>query len=319
MIRHPAAGALLSALLAAACARVPAQQFASLGDFVLENGDVIRDCRIGYRTFGQLDASRSNAVLVTPWAMGTSKELARQIASGKLLDPAGRYLIAVDALGNGVSSSPSNSAQQPGRAFPRFSLRDVVETQYLLLTRVLGVAGLQAVVGVSAGGMQAFDWATAHPEFVERIASVAGSPRSTAADRLRWEAFLGELQRDAGWKRGLRALLRGAPRDALRQFAGDREDFDRQARAIAAHDATASSGGSIERAAAAVRSKMLVVVPARDEVVDPAPALDFARLAGAQVVVLDGRCGHRATVCESAAVRSALARFLDAAPSSALK
>jgi homoserine O-acetyltransferase len=42
--------------------------FAELGDFKLESGEVIRDCRIGYRTFGKLNADKSNAILFTTWA-----------------------------------------------------------------------------------------------------------------------------------------------------------------------------------------------------------------------------------------------------------
>ncbi len=51
------------------------QQFASLGDFKLESGEVIRDCRIGYRTFGTLNANRSNVVLAATWFGGTTEKL----------------------------------------------------------------------------------------------------------------------------------------------------------------------------------------------------------------------------------------------------
>jgi homoserine O-acetyltransferase/O-succinyltransferase len=298
-----------------ACA--PEQRFASLGDFVLESGEVIRDCRIGYRAFGELDAARSNAVLVAPWATGTSRELSRQIASGSLLDPSGRFVIAVDALGNGVSSSPSNSVRQPGSAFPRFSMRDVVESQHRLLARVLGVSHLQAVVGISAGGMQAFQWAAAYPEFLDKAISIAGSPRSSPRDKEQWRALADEIRREPGWKRGLWSLARVAPRDALGHLRIDAEDFDRQARAIAGLDVSAPFGGSMARASGAVRAKLLVIVSERDEMVDPAPALEFARLAGAEVLVLDGRCGHRAASCESEAIRGAVARFLSGEPRSA--
>jgi homoserine O-acetyltransferase len=276
-----ASATVLLVALVFACA--PPQKLAKLGDCALESGEVIRDCRIGYRTFGELDEARSNAILVAPWAMGTSADLARQIAAGRLFRRSGRYVIAVDGFANGVSSSPSNSAPQQGRAFPRFSMRDVVESQYQLLTRVLGVSRLNAVVGTSAGGMQVFHWVTAHPEFVEKAVAIAGSPRSSPADRLRWITWADESAA---------------------------ADFDRQARAIAGQDVSAPFGGSLQRAAAAVRAKLLVIVPQRDEVVDPEPALEFGRLARAELVVLDGRCGHRATVCESDAVRRAVASFL---------
>jgi homoserine O-acetyltransferase len=272
------------------CACAPEQQFAALGDFALENGEVLRDSRIGYRTFGELDAARSNAVLVTPWAMGTSRDVARQIASGRLLDAEGRYVVAVDAFANGVASSPSNSVAQRGDAFPRFSIRDVVESQYQLLTRVLGVSRLEAVIGTSAGGMQVFQWITAHPEFVGAAVAIAGSPRSSEADRRHWNVPADEVRRMP-------------PRDR-------NVDLERQAGAIAALDVSAPFGGSMERAAAAVRAKLLVIVAERDEVVDPAPAMEFARLARAELVVLDGRCGHRATSCERDTIRGAIARFL---------
>ena len=297
-------------LLALCVACVPEQRFATLGDFTLENGEIIRGCRIGYRTLGELDAARSNAVLLTPWAMGTSRELLRQIVSGGLLDHSGIYAIAVDTFGNGVSSSPSNGAGQRGSAFPRISMRDIVEGQYQLLTRVLGVSHLKAVIGTSAGGMQAFQWATSHPEFLDSAIAIAGSPRSSPADRQRWFAWTDELRRDPAWKRVARWLQRGAPQEAFRQLVIDPDDFDRQAEAIAAFDVSAAFGGSMQRAAAAVRARLLVVVPDRDDVVDPAPALEFARLARAEVVVLDGRCGHRAPACESGAVQGAIARFL---------
>jgi homoserine O-acetyltransferase len=299
-----------AALLALSLACVPEQRFADLGDFTLENGEIIRGCRVGYRTSGELDAARSNAVLLTPWMMGTSREALRQVTSGTLLDPSGIYAIAVDAFGNGVSSSPSNGAGQRGSAFPRFSMRDVVEGQYQLLTRVLGVSHLKAVIGTSAGGMQAFQWATSHPQFLDSAITIAGSPRSSLADRRRWSGWTDEVRRDPAWKRAARSLQRGEPRDAFRQLVVDPDDFDRQAGAMAGLDVSAPFGGSMQQAAAAVRARLLVVVPDRDDVVDPAPALEFARLARAEVLVLDGRCGHRAPVCESGVVQGAVARFL---------
>lgn len=286
------------------------QQSFDLGDFALESGEVVRGCRIGYRTHGSLDARGSNAVLVVPWLMGTSRELAAQIGPGKLVDSSKYFVIAVDALGNGVSSSPSNSKAQPGGSFPAFSLRDMVESEHLLVTRGLGLRHLHAVVGISAGGMQVFEWATAHPGFFEKAVAVAGSPRSTAAERASW-ARLGGAGREPAWRRAARAARQGSPIEAARQLRIDADDLARQAQAIAGLDVTAPFGGSMERAAEAVQAESLVVVSRRDEVVDPAPALEMARLLGSEVVLLDGRCGHRATVCEKDVLWRAVERFLD--------
>ena len=83
---------------------------AHLGDLRLESGEVIKDCRVGYRSLGQLDGSRSNAVLVTTSFQGTSGKLVRQIGPGRLVDTSKFFVVIADALGNGLSSSPSNSA-----------------------------------------------------------------------------------------------------------------------------------------------------------------------------------------------------------------
>ena len=102
-------------LIAASCtlgAQQGAQLIASLGDFKLESGQVIRDCRIGYRTYGQLDAAKSNAILFPTWFGGTTEQLAGNFGSGKMIDTGKYFVIAVDAIGNGVSTSPSNSRTQ---------------------------------------------------------------------------------------------------------------------------------------------------------------------------------------------------------------
>ena len=98
------------------------QRFAELGDFTLESGEVIQDLKIGYRTFGELNAAKSNAVLFPTWFTGTTADLVEWVGPGKLVDPSKHYVILVDAIGDGVSTSPSNSATQPGMRFPRFTI-----------------------------------------------------------------------------------------------------------------------------------------------------------------------------------------------------
>src|SRR6478609_5838071 len=88
------------------------QQYASVGDFPLENGQRIVDCKIGYRTLGKLNATRSNAVIYLT-AGGSTTYMMQLFGAGAEVDTTKFYLILTDALGNGVSTSPSNSVSQP--------------------------------------------------------------------------------------------------------------------------------------------------------------------------------------------------------------
>src|SRR5437764_1499851 len=125
------------------------QQFAELGDLRLQGGAVIQDFRLGYRTLGKLNAVRSNAVLWPTWLGGKSADLLQFVGPGKVVDTHRYFVILVDAIGDGGSTSPSNSKKQPLMKFPVFSIRDMVECEHRLVTEVLHLNHLHAVMGVS--------------------------------------------------------------------------------------------------------------------------------------------------------------------------
>jgi homoserine O-acetyltransferase len=302
-------GASLAMLIPSALGYPAALQFAELGDFRLESGAVIENAFIGYRTLGRLNAARSNAVLVTPWYRGTTLELAQQIGPGKLVDSSKYFVVVVDALGNGVSSSPSNSASQRDDRFPTFTIADIVNSQHQLVTQVLGLDHLHAIVGISMGGMQAFQWMTSYPEFMDKAVSIVGSPQAQADDRERCEGII-QAAMEPAWPKARAALMRWQPRGAIQELRSHAHDQIRQAEAMASLDIARPFGGSMPRAAAATRARLLVVGTWQDREVNPQPAFEFAKLSGAEVFELDGRCGHQAPSCERATMWPAVARFL---------
>ncbi len=313
------------------------QKFAELGDFRLENGQTIRQCRIGYRTFGELNAERSNAILFPTWFSGKSEDLMSSIGPGRMLDSSKYFVIAVDALGNGVSSSPSNSRLQPGRAFPRFSIRDMVNSQHKMLTEKMQLKRLHAVAGISMGGMQTFQWMISYPDFMVKAIPIVGTPRQSSYDLLLWETELRVIEANRnlkdGKKRamsvmaGIHTLFLYTPHyhvahtkagDFQRVLAEgekslarfDMEDYASQLRAMMGHDVYKSFNNSGELAAAAVRTRVLVIIAQQDHMVNPSSSLEFASLLKAETVELTNDCGHLATVCEGDKVAAALKLFL---------
>ena len=300
------------ALLVLGCGCSGSQRWAELGD-LQTSGGVLRGCRMGYRTYGKLDARGSNAVLLLPWFLGTSGQLGSEVGPSGVVDPDRFFVIAMDPPGNGVSCSPSNSALQPGAGFPRLGIADLVRAERQLLTDVLGIRHLHAVVGKSMGGMQALAWAAMEPGFVDVSVAIAGSPLSTERDRRYWEGAAAQVRGSTRWQRSTRALGRLAPVQAVRELGTNPEDYVLQAEAIRTLDLPALVGaGTLEQLSTRLRSRLLLVVPERDEVVDPGPARELARLTGAALLVVDGTCGHDALKCERGQIDTAVRRFLEA-------
>jgi len=317
------------------------QQFAQLGQCKLESGQRIESCRIGYRTFGKLNAARDNAILVPTWLYGTSGDLVGLFGDGSsanhLVDTTRFFGIAIDALGDGVSSSPSNSTTQHGTAFPAFNMRDMVAAEYRVVTETLGLHHLYAVTGLSMGGEQTFVWATLHPEFLDRAVPILGTPRLTSYDlevkRIMVETIVG----DPAYHNGVYtdepplklANLFGnlvvttpefrnqaTPRDRLDAFyaqAEARQSIDAndrlwQLRAIMTQDVIGNR--PLAEAARATQAKFLIIVSAEDHLVNPQPALDWAAAIGAPVYISHGTCAHLIMSCDAAAVSTRVRQFL---------
>lgn len=306
--------------------------YAELGDLDLESGAVIHDFRQSYVMHGALDSARSNAILVCASLTGNHHRLDFLIGPGRALDPARYCIIAADPIGNGLSTSPSSSVRQRGMAFPRFTIRDMVQAQHRPLTEVLGIPRLHAVVGASMGGMQALQWAVSHPAFMEACVAMTPMARSAPWAILVTETARSCLMADPAWdgtaftgipERGWRAyaglmtvLLSRTPmaldetldgleaahewfEQSVRQVrlsAFDATDYLYQSWAYEAHDVGATfAHASTAAALATIRARTLIAAPPLD-LFNPASSARAAAAAipGGEFLEIPSVQGHQA-------------------------
>lgn len=175
-----------------------------LGNLVLECGETLRGAKLACRTFGTLNADKSNAVLVTTWFSGTGKVMQDvYVGAGHALDPAKYFIVIVDQLGSGVSSSPHNTpAPQAMAKFPKLSIGDDVTAQARLLAEVFGIDRLALVVGGSMGGQQVYEWAVSRPGMVERAAPIACTARISPHQKVFVETLKEAITSDPAWRGG---------------------------------------------------------------------------------------------------------------------
>ncbi|HEX4177028.1 MAG TPA: alpha/beta fold hydrolase [Rhizomicrobium sp.] len=188
------------------------------GDVVLQSGATIRGCKLAYKTFGTLNAAKDNVIVYPTWYSGQHTENEWLIGGGMALDPAKHFIIIPNMLGNGLSASPSNTAEPyNGPRFPKITAYDNVRLQHKLVTERFGIAHVALVTGWSMGALQTFHWGAMYPSMVERIAPFCGSAKCSRHNFVFLEGVKAALTADAafagGWYKtkpetGLRAMAR---------------------------------------------------------------------------------------------------------------
>ncbi|HEX3965533.1 MAG TPA: alpha/beta fold hydrolase, partial [Trebonia sp.] len=176
----------------------------SIGRLDLEEGGVIGDCQLAVATFGTLNEAKDNAILVTTWYSGTH-QIFRDvyIGPGHALDPGRYFIVVIDQIGSGLSTSPHNAPDEIAMSrFPKVRIGDDVVAQERLLREHFGIERLQLVTGGSMGAQQTYEWAVRFPDKVLRAAPIAGTAQNTPHDFLFTKALVEAITSDPGFADG---------------------------------------------------------------------------------------------------------------------
>lgn len=174
-----------------------------LGNFALQSGATIRDAKLAYKTYGTLNAEKSNAIVYPTWYSGQHYDNEWLIGEGMALDPQRYFIIIPNMLGNGLSSSPSNMPEPYNKArFPNVTFYDNVRAQHLLVTKKFGIEKIPLVLGWSMGAGQTYQWGISYPEMVERILPFCGSAKTSLHNIVFLEGVKAALQADVAWNGG---------------------------------------------------------------------------------------------------------------------
>src|SRR5207237_7158508 len=151
-----------------------------IGNLELEEGGTIRGCTLAYATFGTLNAAKDNAILIPTWYSGTNKIMEQvYIGQGRALDPDKYFIVVVNQIGNGLSTSPHNTPPPAGMGnFPYVRPGDDVRAQHKFVTEKFDLKSLALVVDGSIGAQQTYDWAVRYPDMVNRAAPIAGTAKN---------------------------------------------------------------------------------------------------------------------------------------------
>lgn len=307
------------------------QRLVQIGDLKTVGGDTIRQCKVGYRLLGHFNLEKTNAILWPTWYTGTSSDVSKIIPS--IIDTSRFVVIVVDALGNGISSSPSNTDR-----FPKITIRDMVNSQYELLVRHFGINHINVVGGISMGGMQTLEWLVAYPEFMDRAISIVGTPKQSFRDLLLWHTELAlieqakrinnpeEMEQTRQRLSDIQFMELYTPEYFLKKYKStdlqsiisklyqeeyyDIANLQAQLEAMIDQDIYRSSGKDPDKIVDAVKANVLIIVAVNDHMVNPQNSINLSKQISCKLELVDNECGHNLLDCGSVQVKNAIHSFL---------
>jgi homoserine O-acetyltransferase len=175
----------------------PREQEVTYTDYAFRDGQVLPQLRLHYALFGTPQYDRNgevdNAILLLHWTFSSSQDLLTPefqealFAPGAPFDVSRYFVIIPDNIGHGQSSKPSDGLKT---AFPRYGYSDMVDLQHKLVTQTLGIPHLKAVVGMSMGCMNAWQWAEDYPDAMDGIMPIACFPTPISGRNLLWRRIV---------------------------------------------------------------------------------------------------------------------------------
>lgn len=197
----------------------------------LDSGAQIVPLEIAYKTYGVLNADRSNAVLVCHALTGDQHLASTHPVTGKPgwwslvvgeglpLDPARHFIICTNVIGGcmgstGPASINPATGEPYGLSFPVITIADMVRAQAMLV-EALGIKTLFAVVGGSMGGMQVLQWAADYPERLFSAICIAAAARHSAQNIAFHEVGRQAIMADPDWRGGAYQLAGVRPEKGL--------------------------------------------------------------------------------------------------------
>lgn len=185
---------------------------------LMDCGVVLDDWQIGYQTYGGLNASRSNAILVCHALTGDQHLASRNpitgkggwwtamIGPGKPIDTDRFFVICSNVIGGctgttGPASTNPETGKPWGLSFPMVTIRDMVRAQAHLID-ALGIESLFCVAGGSMGGMQVLQWAASYPQRVFSALPLATAAKHSAQNIAFHEVGRQAVMADPDWRGG---------------------------------------------------------------------------------------------------------------------
>ena len=201
------------------------KQTFDLATFTTDGGATIKGVKVGFESYGTLNADKSNAILIAHFFSGSSHAAGKYaeaekvpgywdsiIGPGKAIDTTKYFVLSSDTLVNlggndptvvttGPASINPDTGKPYGMSFPMVTIGDFVEVQKKLVDS-LGIKKLVMVAGASMGALQTYEWAVRYPDMVGRIMPVIGAA-DVDANLVGWlDIWAAPIRLDAKWNNG---------------------------------------------------------------------------------------------------------------------